>query len=340
MAHYNWGIIGTGNISHKFAQGLRDARGANLCCVASRSKQKAKTFAELHHIPRFYGSYEELANDPSVHIVYIGTPHSLHCDNTLLCLKHKKAVLCEKPFALTTEQAKRMIISARKNNTFLMEALWTNFLPSIQKVKEILSAKVVGEPRALKADFGIFRPFEKDHRYFIPELGGGSIFEIGIYPIFLSLLLFGFPDQFSTHSVKSPTGTDLTTGIFLSWKSGQFAQITSSFSVELDTEAVIHCTKGKITLHKKFHMPTKLSVTENDKTREIPLTWKGNGYNYEAEEVMRALSNNQIESPSLTHEFSLTLMYLLETIAKASATPQPIVKPTMGIISCSRSLAP
>jgi predicted dehydrogenase len=320
MTPYNWGILGVGNISHKFAQGLRGAEGANLYCVASRSKQKAREFADRYQIPAYYGSYEELAKDPSVDIVYIGTLHSVHCENTLLCLENKKAVLCEKPFALNVEQVKRMIASAKKNNTFLMEALWTNFLPSIHKVRELLDTKALGEPIAIKADFGFNRPFDSNHRFFMPELGGSSLLEIGIYPVFLSLLLFGFPDRYSAHSVKSPTGTDITTGIFLSWKSGRFAQLTSSFAVDLDTQADIYSTKGKITLHKRFHMPTKLTVTENDETREIPLEWRGNGYNYEAEEVMRCLSENRIESPSLTHEFSLELMHLLETLVTSNAS--------------------
>ena len=216
MTQYNWGILGVGNISHKFVKGLRDSLGANCYCVASRSKQKAREFADHYHIPVYYGSYEELAKDPSVQVVYIATIHPLHCENTILCLEHKKAVLCEKPFAMNTREAKRMIASAQKNNTFLMEALWTKFLPSIHKVKELIETKAVGEPIAIKADFGFNRPFDSNHRFFIPELGGSSLLEIGIYPVFLSLLLFGVPDHYSAHSVKSPTGTDITTGIFFS----------------------------------------------------------------------------------------------------------------------------
>jgi predicted dehydrogenase len=320
MTYYNWGILGTGAISRKFAEGLRDAEGARLCCVASRSEQKAKEFAQLYGIPSFYGSYEALAEDPSIDIVYIGTLHSLHCENTLLCLDNKKAVLCEKPFALTSDEVRRMIASSQKNGAFLMEALWTNFLPSIAKVKQLLSEKAVGEPVSIKADFGIHKEFDPNHRFFIPELGGGSLLEIGIYPVFISLLLFGIPDKVSARSIKSPTGTDVTTEVFLSWKSGKFAQLISSFAVELDTQADIYCSRGKITLHKRFHMPTRLSVTQGGETREIPLEWRGNGYNYEAEEVMRCLSEQRLESPSLTHEFSLTLMHLLETILRVGGS--------------------
>jgi predicted dehydrogenase len=328
MTHYNWGILGTGKISHKFAEGLSHAKGARLGAVASRSEEKAAEFARLHGIPLHFGSYEELAKDPTVDIVYIGTLHSLHCENTLLCLENKKAVLCEKPFALTAEEVRRMIASSRKNGAFLMEALWTNFLPSIAKVKQLLEEKVVGEPVSIKADFGFFREFDPSHRFFIPELGGGSLLEIGIYPVFLSLLLFGFPDGISGRIVQSPAGTDVTTGVFLSWKSGKFAQLLSSFAVDLDTQADIYCTKGKITLHRMFHMPTRLSVTERgENPRDIPLEWKGNGYNYEAEEVMRCLDEGRLESPSLTHEFSLTLMHLLETIITSSPGKKVTAKP-------------
>jgi predicted dehydrogenase len=314
MKHYKWGILGTGNISHKFAEGLKAAHGANLVSVASRSLQKAEEFARAHGIPKYYGSYEELAKDPSVEIIYVATVHSLHCENTIMCLENKKAVLCEKPFALNAGQVRQMIDSSKKNKTFLMEALWTNFLPSILKVKELIRSKVVGDPVSIKADFGFIKPFDPNHRFFKPELGGGSLLEIGIYPVFLSVLLFGFPDNCIASSVLSPKKTDITTGIFLTWKSGRFAQLASSYAVELDTEAVIHCTEGKITLHKRFHMPTKLSITKNDITTEIPINWVGNGYNYEADEVMRCLSEKQIESKELTQEFSLKLMELLDRI--------------------------
>jgi predicted dehydrogenase len=314
MKQYNWGIIGTGSISHLFAQGLRYASGANLYCVASRSKQKADAFARSHNIPVAYGSYEELAEDPHVEIVYIGTPNSFHCDNSLLCLQKKKAVLCEKPFALNAGQVEKMIYHARKNNCFLMEALWSRFLPSIQKVQWLVDNKVVGDPICIKADFGFLADYNEESRLFNPLLGGGSLLDIGIYPVFLAYLLFGYPDEISSHAVIAPTGVDLSTGIFLSWKSGQFAQLASSFNVDLDTEAVIYCSKGKITLHRKFHMPTRLSISTANEHKEISLDWKGNGYNYEAEEVMYCLSEGRLESQLLPLNFSLELMKLLQTI--------------------------
>lgn len=314
MRQYKWGIIGTGSISHLFAQGLKDASGANLYCIASRSKQKADAFARNYNIPVAYGSYEELADDPHVEIVYIGTPNSLHCDNSLLCLQKKKAVLCEKPFAMNTDQVEKMIHYAQKNNCFLMEALWSRFLPSIQKVQWLIDNKVVGDPICIKADFGFLADYKEESRLFNPLLGGGSLLDIGIYPVFLSFLLFGYPDEISSHAVMAPTGVDLSTGVFLSWKSGQFAQLASSFDVDLDTEAVIYCTKGKITLHRRFHMPTRLSINTADGCKEIPLDWKGNGYNYEAEEVMRCISEGRLESQLLPLSFSLQLMKLLQTI--------------------------
>lgn len=318
MKQYNWGIIGTGSISHLFAQGLKDASGANLHCIASRSRQKADTFARNYNIPVAYGSYEELAEDPNVEIVYIGTPNSLHCDNSLLCLQNKKAVLCEKPFALNTTQVEKMIHHARKNHCFLMEALWSRFLPSIQKVQLLIDNKVVGDPLCIKADFGFLANYNEESRLFNPQLGGGSLLDIGIYPVFLSLLFFGYPDEISSHAVMAPTGVDLSTGVFLSWKSGQFAQLVSSFDVDLDTEAVIYCTKGKITLHRRFHMPTRLSISTADECKEIPLDWKGNGYNYEAEEVMHCLSEGRLESQLLPLNFSLQLMKLLQTILEVA----------------------
>ena len=205
MRQYKWGIIGTGSISHLFAQGLKDASGANLYCIASRSKQKADAFARNYNIPVAYGSYEELADDPHVEIVYIGTPNSLHCDNSLLCLQKKKAVLCEKPFAMNTDQVEKMIHYAQKNNCFLMEALWSRFLPSIQKVQWLIDNKVVGDPICIKADFGFLADYKEESRLFNPLLGGGSLLDIGIYPVF-SLSAFGYPDEISSHAVMAPTG--------------------------------------------------------------------------------------------------------------------------------------
>lgn len=315
MNYYNWGIVGTGAISHLFAKGLGNAKNAKLYAVASRSKSKAENFAKEFNIPVYYDSYEKLASDPHVHIAYIGTPNTLHCENSLIFLENKKAVLCEKPFAINYKQADQMIKTAKKNNCFIMEALWSRFLPSFSKLQEIIENQIVGNPVSIKADFGFYTPFNAKSRLFNPTLGGGSLLDIGIYPVFLSLFLFGFPDTYSAHAIKAPSGVDISTGIFLSWESGKFAQLLSSFAVDLDTEAVIYCTNGKITLHSKFHMPTTISVTKTDGCIEkIPLKWRGNGYNYEAEEVMRCLSENKIESEYLTHDFSLKLIKLLDSL--------------------------
>ena len=333
MRFFNWSIVGKGTVSHLFAEGLKSASGAVLYGIASRSPKKAKTFAEEFNIPVYYDNYRKLASDPSVNIAYIGTPNSFHYEISLLFLEKKKAVLCEKPFAMNYKQASEMIKTARKNNCFIMEALWSRFLPSILKLQELVKNRIVGEPVGIKADFGFYTPYNVESRLFNRSLGGGSLLDIGIYPVFLSLLLFGYPDSYSAHAIKTPCGTDLSTGIFFSWKSGKFAQLLSSFAVDLDSEAVIYCTRGKITLHSKFHMPTEISVTPPDgPMKKIPLTWRGNGYNYEAEEVMRCISHNKIESSFLPHDFSLKLMKLLESLLERIENSEPLLQPNLQYI--------
>ena len=177
---YRWGILAPGKIAHKFAAGLPFVPGAELYAIGSRNSEKAKEFATQYHAPVSYGSYEALAGDPKVDIIYIATPHAFHMDNTLLCLKNGKAVLCEKPLAMNLRQVQAMVQAARDNNSFLMEALWSRFLPNITKAKEILKSGKIGRATHLVADFGFKADFDPKSRLFDPNLGGGALLDIGI----------------------------------------------------------------------------------------------------------------------------------------------------------------
>ena len=312
----NWGIIGTGNIANKFAKGLSFAKGAHIYAVASRNQNKALEFAERYSIPIAYGSYDDLVADIHIDIIYIATPNHLHHSNTLTCLNAGKPVLCEKPFALNSSQVQEMIELARRKNIFLMEALWTRFLPTISKVQQLISEGVIGEVKILKADFGFKALYNKDSRLFSPQMGGGSLLDIGIYPIFLSLLLFGKPVEIKSLQILAPTRTDMSTGMVFAHQNGEMSILTSSFAVNLETQAEIVGTEGTIVLHRMFHMPTFISINKNGQSKKMPLKIKGNGYNYQAEHVMQCMEKGLIESPILPLSFSLDLMNIIDEIQK------------------------
>ena len=310
-----WGIIGTGWIADKMAEGLSVVKDATLAAVASREVGRAVEFARRHRVSRAYGSYEELAADPGIDVVYIATPHPFHCANTLLCLEHGKGVLCEKPFAMNEREVMEMISAARERRVFLMEAFWTRFLPSIDRVLELVASGVLGEVRHIKSDFGAITRFDPDHRAFNKTLGGGSLLDIGIYPVFLTLLLWGEPDQISTVPHIGPTGVDESLALTFKYRDGRIATLFSSFMVNSTVETHICGTRGRLKLNRWWHCPVPIELTGGEgKTETIQFGYVGNGYNYEAEEVTRCLRAGKTESDILPLDFSLRLIRLLDRI--------------------------
>ncbi|MGK0458654.1 MAG: putative dehydrogenase, partial [Polaribacter sp.] len=203
-----WGIIGLGNIANKFATDLARVENVELVAVASRNQQRAETFAVQHNSKRAYNSYENLVKDAEVDAVYIATPHSFHKEHAILCLQNKKAVLCEKPLAMNLEEVTEMILVARENNVLLMEALWTFFLPHFTYVLDIVKNEKFGKLKNLEADFGFYRDFDETSRLFKKEVGGGSLLDIGIYPIFAALAALGEPDSIDANATFFENGAD------------------------------------------------------------------------------------------------------------------------------------
>ena len=310
-----WGIIGTGWIAGKMAEGLSVVKDSTLVAVGSRTQGKADEFARRHHAGTAYGSYEEVAADPRIDVVYIATPHPYHCANTLLCLKNGKAVLCEKPFAMNEKEVLRMISAAREHGVFLMEAFWTRFLPSIGRVLELVASGALGEVRHIQSDFGAITAFDPAHRAFNKELGGGSLLDIGIYPVFLALLLWGEPDRISSVPHIGPTGVDESLALIFKYDDGRIATLYSSFTVNSTVETHICGTRGRLKLSRWWHCPVPLELTTGEDRREtIEFNHVGNGYNYEAEEVGRCLRSGRKESDILPLDFSLRLIRLLDRI--------------------------
>ena len=315
---YRWGIIGTGHIAEQFAKGIEStARGVRYA-VASRSLEKSISFAREHAFEKAYGSYKDLLDDPAVDIVYIATPNHLHYELTMQALNANKHVLCEKPFALDSQQVREMITLAQNKNLFLSEAMWTAFLPSMTTLRKEISEGKIGHPLMVQAEFGIHPEYKKESRLFSPALGGGSIYDIGIYPIFLSLYLLGQPTDIKVTSIPAPTGVDMTTALLFKHAGEATSVLISSFACSLRSDATITGDKGSLRLSRMFHMPTRLYFSkeyadESDET-EIPIHYTGNGYNYEADEAMECIDKGLYESPKYTHEFTILLAETIEKV--------------------------
>ncbi|MCO6477938.1 MAG: Gfo/Idh/MocA family oxidoreductase [Phaeodactylibacter sp.] len=312
---YNWGIIGPGRIAHKFAQDLDKLPNARLHAVASRSEERARAFALQYGAPHAYGSYEEITSCPGLDVVYIATPHPGHRDNALLCLQAGIPVLCEKPFAMNSGQVQEMVNAARATGVFLMEAIWTRFTPSTVKALELIGHGMIGDVLSVKADFGFRPPFDPKSRLFDMALGGGSLLDIGIYPVFLALLVLGKPAEIHASAHLGATGVDEEIGMLFKYENGQMAHLHSTIRSFTKTEAFIYGERGAIHLHTRWHEPTALSlILEDRRPQDYRFDYHTNGYSFEAEEVMHCLDNGLKESPLLPLSFSQSLMEVLDTV--------------------------
>lgn len=322
---YNWGIIGLGKIAHKFAQDILGLKNAKLHAVASRSIEKAKTFADQYQATHHYGSYQEILGCPDLDVVYIATPHNHHCENTLMCLEHQIPVLCEKPFAMNANEVKRMITLAQFQKTFLMEALWSRFLPTIKKTLELIEKEKIGEVLSVKADFGFKADFDPSSRLFNQDLGGGSLLDVGIYPVFLSLLILGKPKSIKAMASIGKSNVDENCGILLKYEDNKMAVLDSSIIRKTNTEAFIYGTKGTIRINSRWHEPTSLTLMiDGKKTKDIFFDYQSNGYSYEAEAVMQSLKKKKIENELMPLDFSLDLIELLDSIRKEAGIYYPM----------------
>lgn len=327
MKTIRWGILGTGRIARKFASDLQYAEGCELIAVGSRTKRTADAFGAEFRVPDSHSSYKSLAQNPDVDVIYIATPHNLHYENTLLCLEHGKAVLCEKPFAVNARQAREMIQKARDKKVFLMEALWTKFQPHYLKMQEMIGQGMLGEITSVLVNFGFIPQEPVNPRLFEPALGGGTLLDIGIYNVFMALNTLGKPEHIDAVMTPAPTGVDEMCAVTFRYKSGAIAQLFSSFRANLATDADIAGTGGRIRLTSKFY-ETSSSVEYfpgRVNTRQvIPLPRQtGFGYQYEAQHVNECLRKGMIESEVLTFADTLLLMETLDRIREIAGIRYP-----------------
>ena len=318
MMKIRWGILACGRIAKKFASDLKLVEGAELIAVASRDKQKAIDFTSEFPAKFAYGSYEELVSNPDVDVVYVASPHSMHHEHALLCLNHDKAVLCEKAFAINSAQAVEMVELARAKNLFLMEALWTRFLPHYIKVREMIADGMIGEVKGVLANFG-FKPVAPvPDRLFNPSLGGGALLDIGIYPTFLAQSLLGKPDKILASMNTSTSGVDEQSSIIFQYADGKMASLFSSLASNLETDADIFGTQGRIRLTNRFYEPTatiQYYPERVDSRTEVFIQKEaGWGYQHEIVHVNDCLRKGLTESPIHTLSDTLDLMESLDRI--------------------------
>ena len=313
---YNWAVLGCGNIARKFVHDLKLLPNANLYAAASRNLVRAQEFANEYGFETAYGSYEEMVADPKVDVVYIATPHSHHHKHTLLCLNHKKAVLCEKAFSLNANEVKEMIEAAKANNTFLMEAFWTMFQPSFRKALEIINSGELGKLKSVRSDFAFNAPFIEDKRLYNVELGGGSLLDIGIYPVFAALTALGIPKMIKTFVDFSSTGSEESISMIFKYPGGEMANLTSSLAAHSPTQTEYWCENGYLVLNPRWFTPTDITIVKaGEEPVVIPKAKsEGRGYQHEAKHVMECLDKGLIESPDMTWKLSLDLMELLDRI--------------------------
>nr|AXS01394.1 Oxidoreductase family, NAD-binding Rossmann fold [uncultured bacterium] len=307
-----WGIIGTGFIAKQFASDLKLLPNAELYAVSSRSTENAEKFASELGVKKHYASRYKMLADEAIDIIYVATPNHCHAPDSIAALNAGKAVLCEKPFALNSAELESIIEVAKSKNLFLMEALWTAFLPSFKKFIELASDGSIGEAKLLNADFGFNSPFNPASRLYDPKQGGGSIYDIGIYPLFAAYSLFGEPQVLQAIKIPSPTGTDATALIQTLHKNDKAAMLASSFAVELNTEANLYGTRGKLKLHKCFHIPTRLTLQNEKGIFDFDFPSSGNGYQYEAAAAMDAMERGLKECPEWNLEQSRALMRMVD----------------------------
>lgn len=309
---YNWAILGCGHIAKKMSADLKLLPNACRYATASRSLDKSKAFAHEYGFQKAYGSYEEMLADEQVDIVYIATPHSFHKAHTLLALAAKKAVLCEKAFAINRFEAKEMFEASRRHNAFLMEAFWTRLNPTFQRIDQLVQQETLGKLLTVKADFMFNGEFNPEKRLYNVDLGGGSLLDIGIYPVFFALHFFGLPKEIKTSAHFSSTGAEERINMLLEYEGGQSAVLTSSFGAYSFNDTELCFEQGSLRFGRGVN--PRVQIKTPNESKEFQLAHQGLGYQFEAAHLMDCLDKGLIHSPIVTPEFTLELMQLLDQI--------------------------
>ncbi|WP_299548330.1 Gfo/Idh/MocA family oxidoreductase [Seonamhaeicola sp.] len=318
----NWGIIGLGNIAHQFCRDLLLVDDAVIYAVASRSQEKANTFGEQYGVTNCYDSYDAILKDDHVDIIYIATPHNSHAELSVKAMTHGKHVLCEKPIALNKAEANMMIETSKETGQFFMEAFWTRFNPSVVEALLKIKNGDLGAIKYINADFAFYVDIPEGSRMTKTELGGGSLLDMGVYPLFLAYVVLGMPEKIMAAANFFESGADQQTSMILHYKGAQ-AVLHSSFMSPSNMVATISGTEGRINLHSVWHETQGYSMIRNNHKVDYHLPTKGKGFTYEIEACHKCIRNNQIESDVWSHQDSLNLMSITDAVRKETGLKFP-----------------
>lgn len=322
----NVALLGAGNISNSMATAVKglEKRGEDIYGygVAARSLDRAQSFADQYGFQKAYGSYEEMLQDPAVDLVYVATPHSMHYEHVKLCLEHGKHVLCEKAFTMTAAQAEEILKLAEEKGLLLTEAIWTRYMPSRHIINELIDSGVVGKVTSLSANLG----YALTHvpRMIRPELAGGALLDLGVYPINFACMAFGDEIADVTAAcVKWETGVDAQNSITLTFPDGRMAFLYSSMLVQSDRLGVINGDKGYIEV-QNINNPEEIRIFDLDRkcVRTVPIPEQINGYEYEVLACRDALKEGRIECPQMPHATTLKIMKLMDGLRKEWGIPE------------------
>lgn len=310
-----WGVLGPGKIADRFARCVAVVDGARIHAVASRSPERGMKFAKKYKVPSVYTSYQDLAADPEIDVIYIATPHNFHYQNTRLCLEAGKHVLCEKPLTVNAAESERLFLLAKEKNLFLMEAMWTYFLPIYAVVRQWLDSGKIGEITLMTSSFGFKPARNEEGRLFNLELAGGTLLDIGIYNLAVSRWVV--QQEVKSFTILGRVGTtgvdELVTGS-LEFASGAISQFSCTFLSKTVNDFIIYGTEGRIHIHPDFWGPTKATLLTKTGEKTVEKPFRATGFEYEIEEVGRCLQAGLLESPVMPHALTLASMRLMDAI--------------------------
>lgn len=310
-----WGYLGAGGIADIIASDFAVA-GLKIQAVATRDMARTNAFADKFNIPNRHADYSSLVADPEVDVVYISTVQTLHLEHALLAIKAGKHVLLEKPFTMNSADAQTIYAAAKAADVFVMEAMWTRFLPTMDAVFEVINSGLIGKPHYVYGDHSQFLPIEKAPRLWNREQGGGAHFDLGIYPVSFAIRVLGFPDSVAGKSVMTDTGVDAATAAVMQYNDGSLAVINSCMTMAGTVGAAVHGTKGRLEIDGSFYEQTTFRVYDNDLklVKSYDEKIKGRGMQYQAVHLEECIAKGLKESPVMSLSDTVKIMQVMEQI--------------------------
>lgn len=314
-----WGIIGPGRIADKVAPDFAHAEGAELVAVASRSPERGAAFAARHGIGTVHtgpSGYRDILDDQGVDVVYVATPHPQHRAIALAALESGTAIMVEKAFTVSSVATREIVATARRTGVFAMEAMWTRFFPVVVRLRELIAEGAIGEVRSVQADLGVRNRTDADDRFFSPRLGGGALFDLGVYPISFAQMVLGSPSEIAASGALAPEGVDVESSILLGWPDGRSAGLQISLRSAMPGTARVIGTDGWIEVPPRFHHPARIVLNRHDGTpEEIVAPATGAGYVHEIDEVTRRVAAGELESPVMPLADTVAVQDVMAAVA-------------------------